>query len=232
MRRRYKMTREMKKNLPYDKVVEKTPFHDLDTEASVYWFGFYCSAGRSSYGTITFKHRSKRHLEKLTKFIKASDRRIIPKIKQEPDKEKDSCYFEYSIQSLKLTNDLKGTYAIPPRKIPQELMSHFIRGFIDGHTNFSKEINEKYYYKRFKKLLNASTDMELIDAIYKDAHIYYKRKKYWFDLKRRFAAERLKRLKRAKSAKAIEELTPPDNLYPDYVPTLTPREVSETLAAI
>ena len=232
MSKRYKMTRKMKQDLPYDKVVEETPFHNLDTETSVYWFGFFCSAGSSWRGTITFRHRSKHQLEKLAKFIKAADRRIIPKVKLELDKEKDSVYYEYSVQSLKLANDLKGSRAIPPRSISPELVHHFVRGFLDGYSNFGKEVKEKYYYRRFKSILNVSSDIELVDAIYKDAHIFYNRKRYWFELERRFAVERLERLKRAKSAKAIEEITPPDEIFPDYVPTLTPREVSETLAAI
>lgn len=129
--------------------VDETYFESIDTINKAYWLGFifadgcvmkkHDSKGNEKGGVleIALKQDDEYHLINFLKDIK-SDERIERRTITLGDKKHESC--RVKINSVKIVNDLislgcvpnKSLILEPPKKVPEELVSHFVRGYFDG----------------------------------------------------------------------------------------------------
>lgn len=135
-------------------------FEKIDTEEKAYWLGFIASDGHVNnekgrkFLKICSSTKDSYHLEKLVKMIGGTQKVVFRFDK----KSKDQTIAELSIYSMKISQDLfnKGmtrrkTYSLNWEAvtscIPNNLMSHFIRGFFDGDgcIHYNKVLNNKSF---------------------------------------------------------------------------------------
>lgn len=124
-------------------------FENIDNEKKAYWLGFMFADGyiinrENKYGQdafgITLAEDSLDILEKFKKDIEASN----PINWDNSKKGQRQC--KINLTSQKTVNDLidKGCYKQkslilePPKKVPENLIHHFIRGFFDGDGSIIK----------------------------------------------------------------------------------------------
>lgn len=110
-------------------------FECIDNEEKAYWLGFLYADGWVSTKIdkfcLSLSVKDREHLIKYRNFIC-------------PDRELDECPKQNSarliVSSKKITKDLvnlgcipqKTLNLLPPTKVPNELLRHFIRGYFDG----------------------------------------------------------------------------------------------------
>ena len=133
-------------------------FENIDTEHKAYWLGFIFADGHITnhdkrYGQDQFGiSQNEQDIEILYKF-KQDIEATNPIHKYNSDAHpigKALCRIQ--LVSQKTVNDLidKGCYKQkslilqPPKKVPQELMPHFIRGYFDGDGSITKTKNLHY----------------------------------------------------------------------------------------
>lgn len=113
-------------------------FFSKQTEESCYWAGFIAADGCIYENSliINLQSRDILHLEKLKKILNSN--KIIKCKKRKKDK---FWYVSFKIGSKELANDLLNNFNITPKKslileppnlINNELIRHFIRGYLDG----------------------------------------------------------------------------------------------------
>lgn len=124
-------------------------FEDIDNEKKAYWLGFMFADGyiinkENRYGQdafgITLAEDSLDTLEKFKKDIEASN----PINWDNSKKGQRQC--KINLTSQKTVNDLidkgcfkqKSLILEPPKKVPENLIPHFIRGFFDGDGSIIK----------------------------------------------------------------------------------------------
>lgn len=124
-------------------------FETIDTEEKAYWLGFMYSDGyivasheygEDSFG-LTLAMDSIDSIEKFKKSLKATN-----PIRYDNSPQKGQKLAKLVCTSQKTVDDLidKGVYKQkslilkPPKKVPQELLRHFIRGFFDGDGTITK----------------------------------------------------------------------------------------------
>lgn len=124
-------------------------FEDIDNEKKAYWLGFMFADGyiinnENRYGQdafgITLAEDSLDTLEKFKKDIEASN----PINWDNSKKGQRQC--KMNLTSQKTVNDLidkgcfkqKSLILEPPKKVPENLIPHFIRGFFDGDGSIIK----------------------------------------------------------------------------------------------
>lgn len=108
-------------------------FETINTKEKAYWLGFFSADGYVNQSTRSIEFCLKDE-EVVTLFKKALK-----------SKHKISCkngkYYKLSIKDKKMSQDLLSlnldnnktyNYSIPIDKIPEKLMSHFLRGYFDG----------------------------------------------------------------------------------------------------
>lgn len=115
------------------KYCDSNYFEEIDTKEKAYWLGFFSADG--------YVNQSKRVIEFCLK-----DKEAIVSFKEALKSQhkiscKDEKYYRISINDKKMSEDLLSlnldnnktyNYSIPANKIPQKLMSHFLRGYFDG----------------------------------------------------------------------------------------------------
>ena len=115
------------------KYCDSNYFEEINTKEKAYWLGFFSADG--------YVNQSKRVIEFCLK-----DKEAIASFKEALKSQhkiscKDGKYYRISINDKKMSEDLLSlnldnnktyNYSIPINKIPQKLMSHFLRGYFDG----------------------------------------------------------------------------------------------------
>lgn len=122
-------------------------FEIIDTEDKAYWLGFIYADGcitKNKYNRQIFEIKLKisdiNHLYKLKSALQSSHKIISARSNSKYSNNSECCGLH--INSIKLTNDLynlgvlynKSKILKPPTilQVPQNLISHFIRGYFDG----------------------------------------------------------------------------------------------------
>lgn len=115
------------------KYCDSNYFEKINTKEKAYWLGFFSADG--------YVNQSTRSIE----FCLKDEEAIILFKKAIKSKHKISCrnekYYRISIKDKKMSQDLLSlnldnnktyNYSIPIDKIPEKLVSHFLRGYFDG----------------------------------------------------------------------------------------------------
>lgn len=154
--------------------VDENYFDVIDTEEKAYWLGFIMADGcmfKRKTGNYQFCIRLQRqdhnHLEKFKKAISFDG-----EIKNDESKRNNTvCYYsEIKIYNNKFCRNLIKHGIVPrksgkeylPKEIPQSLIKHFFRGFIDGDGSISGSL------KRGKQAFFSicSSSKEIIDSFF------------------------------------------------------------------
>ncbi len=108
-------------------------FHVIDTEEKAYWLGFLSADGsiHDNILELTLKEGDKEHVEKFARFISPT---------AEVKYRASTKSYRVSICSTKICNDLIALGVTPKKsltlqfckQVPEHLMHHYIRGYIDG----------------------------------------------------------------------------------------------------
>lgn len=131
-------------------------FENIDTEDKAYWLGFIFADGHitnndNRYGQdqfgISCAEKDKEILSKFLVSIEANNPILIYKRKN--NEGQPLCRVQ--LTSQKTVNDLidkgcfkqKSLILKPPKKVPETLIRHFIRGFFDGDGSIIKTYNKK-----------------------------------------------------------------------------------------
>lgn len=128
----------------YDYSIADNIFETIDTEDKAYWLGFLYADGyvdnNKNVISLSLKESDKYHIEKFRHFCGLDDKKLHTKTKNINGDIKTS--YEFSFSSKKAVEDLSRcgcfnckTFEInfPSYDIvPQKLIYHFIRGYIDG----------------------------------------------------------------------------------------------------
>lgn len=202
----------------YDYSYAESVFENIDSEEKAYWLGFLYADGYISQGikneiSLSLKEEDREHLEKFRAFLKLENKKITLKKKEMNNK----IYYSYRfcLSNQKIRNDLILLGCLPRKtfklsfpnsnQVPDYLVRHFIRGYIDGDgcitnhitSKISLEIlgteqflkgylekidikNKKIYsfnHSAIKRIvLSGKNAIYVLDDIYKDAHIFMRRK--------------------------------------------------------
>lgn len=125
-------------------------FENIDTEEKAYWLGFMFADGyivnhENRYGEdsfgLTLAEDSLDSIEKFKKSLHATN-----PILYDNSKSIGQSLAKIVLTSQKTVNDLidkgcvkqKSLVLQPPKKVPEKLLSHFIRGFFDGDGSLTK----------------------------------------------------------------------------------------------
>ncbi len=139
--------------------LDKNYFDTVDTQDKAYWFGFI-----EANGTVIYKHTKKTRQYYLAIGLQNSDRYLIEQFKEDikydgplrlvprqKEQYQDIClikiankYLAEALIKLKCLPNKSLTLKFPTN-IPNELMSHFIRGYFDGDgcVSLNKETRTK-----------------------------------------------------------------------------------------
>lgn len=132
-------------------------FENIDSEHKAYWLGFLFADGyivdhSNCYGEDSFglslAEEDKQILELLKKDLQATN----PILTYERKGTKGQPLSRIILTSQKTVDDLidkgcikkKSLFLAPPKKVPEELIPHFIRGFFDGDGSITKTKNNRY----------------------------------------------------------------------------------------
>lgn len=137
-------------------------FESIDTPDKAYWLGFLYADGGINSGKrwsvrINLQDRDKDHLKKFLDAVEDYDTQIKETVKKTEKKNYKGVYI--SLGDKKMVLDLINKGCTPKKsftatfpnedQVPDELISHFVRGYFDGdgcitHSNH-KNSNLKYY---------------------------------------------------------------------------------------
>lgn len=124
--------------------VDEHIFDIIDTEKKAYWLGFMyadgCIYSKEYRLELSLQGLDKEHLEKFAKFLKATKPNIVKVYKNYKHGKYDRC--RVSIRSKQLWESLNSKGCVPNKSlilkfpsseiVPNKLIKHFIRGYIDG----------------------------------------------------------------------------------------------------
>lgn len=122
------------------------------TDDSCYWAGFLAADGWISKNVlgVSLGIVDKEHLEKFILFLNGNNK-IMEACKKSFNKMSEFC--SVNISSKQIVNDLKNNFNFvnkksliykPPTNLPENMMRHFIRGYIDGDGSIGwHKSNEK-----------------------------------------------------------------------------------------
>jgi len=110
------------------------------TELSCYWAGFLAADGCVSKYNVSLELSmvDKAHLEKIVSFIKGNTK-LMSRKKICFGKEREFCSIQINSKQIRL--DLEKNFNVvsnksltyePPAQIPERLIRHFVRGYVDG----------------------------------------------------------------------------------------------------
>lgn len=139
----------------------KNIFYTIDTEEKAYWLGFlYADGYVSKYNQVevALSLKDEEHLIKLKNFVNTNTNII---------KDNYRCRLLFcskelvkDLERLGCTNNKSLTLQFPTEKqVPQELLRHFIRGYVDGdgclcYTNKTKQFSITSTKAFFEGMLN------------------------------------------------------------------------------
>lgn len=163
-----KMRSNQEKNRKYS--CNSDFFESIDTEEKAYWLGFLFADGFITSPQnnnnvkrvgLSLKESDCNHLEKFNKAI--SSNAIIRHYTVTTGYKIDTKYCRVIITDNKMAEDLishgcvehKSNILNPPIGVPEYLIKHFIRGFMDGNGSISIS---KYKYGFIYKIRFTSTD--------------------------------------------------------------------------
>lgn len=149
-------------------------FEVIDTEEKAYWLGFmfadgYISNMQNRYGQdlfgLSLSQTDEEMLHKFKKSIEATN-----PILTYPRKDNNShpmCRIQMTSQ--KTVDDLidkgcvkqKSLILKPPKKVPEKLINHFIRGFFDGDGSITKTYNKTY--NKYIYGINITSTLEMCE---------------------------------------------------------------------
>jgi intein-encoded DNA endonuclease-like protein len=166
-------------------------FESIDNEYKAYWLGFIAADGyintRGNTTGITLNIKDINHLQKLLNHLDANSTKIHLRTgrfnKENPITNK--CYI--NLYSTKMNKDLrnlgitttKSNTLKPLSGIPDNLISHFIRGYFDGDGCVFETINQKKYYdagftfvgtKEFLEYINSKLPVKVTNLV-KDSRV-------------------------------------------------------------
>lgn len=150
-------------------------FEKIDTEEKAYWLGFMFADGyilnnENNYGQDCFgmalAKDSLDSLEKFKKSLKATN-----PITWDTSKKVGQPQGRLLLRSQKTVNDLidkgcvkqKSLILEPPKKVPDNLIRHFIRGFFDGDGSIGKRYDSKRSYCSY--LINITSTYDMVKWI-------------------------------------------------------------------
>ena len=120
-------------------------FETINTKEKAYWLGFFSADG--------YVNQDTRNIE----FCLKDEEAVMLFKKALKSKHKISCkngkYYRISIKDKKMSQDLLSlnldnnktyNYSIPINKIPEKLMSHFLRGYFDGDAYIGISSQNKF----------------------------------------------------------------------------------------
>ena len=122
--------------MPHKKKINEDIFERIDTEEKAYWLGFLYADGAISSGKrndieLSLLLSDKEHLQKFKDFIEFGGKLIV-----------DDYRCRVSFKNKKMKQDLIKLGCTPKKslslnfpteeQVPKELISHFIRGYLDG----------------------------------------------------------------------------------------------------
>ena len=157
-------------------------FENIDNEHKAYWLGFMFADGyivdySSTYGEDSFgvklHQKDQEHLKKFKKDLKATNP-ILDTSEKTP-----SC--RLLCTSQKTVNDLidkgcikqKSLLLEPPKKVPDKLLFHFIRGYFDGDGSLSFYTSKNDYKNYQIKILSTEEFCKWLLDIFQMGNIYY-----------------------------------------------------------
>ncbi len=145
-------------------------FQNIDTPEKAYWLGFIAADGcvvDNDYHyrvKIALQRGDKDHLEKFRKAIHGNMpiRDAVSKYKVNGEyRETPECTI--IIHSKSMVKDLERlniipnkTYSLQFARLPEKLMSHYLRGFVDGDGNF--------YYRYRELRTSSSVEISIVGA--------------------------------------------------------------------
>lgn len=200
----------------YDYSTADHIFDVIDTEEKAYWLGFlyadgYVSGAKNTIA-LALKEEDLKAIEKFRKFVGLENKPITTKIRHLSTGDKYSYQFSFDSKATKdrlaelgCINRKTAILKFPTEdQVPKKLLSHFIRGYIDGdgciYTNKNKitveilgteeflielkkwiNLGQSKIYKThspivMKTLHSGKYALELLERIYKDSTIYLDRK--------------------------------------------------------
>lgn len=147
-------------------------FKQIDTEEKAYWLGFIYADGYISNNNlgITLSEIDKDHLYKFSESIKST----YPINTYKYSGYKDVYGSRVVIKSDMLISDLihngvfynKSLILLPPKNIPDNLLMHFIRGYMDGDGSIS--VSKTKYGDSYKLRFEGTKEMlDWIQLIFK-----------------------------------------------------------------
>lgn len=135
-------------------------FNEIDTPQKAYWLGFMYTDGYVTTNNRWGITLGIKDIDHLVKFTKAFDSNINIKTRKRASKFEDTLGKEYEECSFLINNSnmhknliAKGVISnktksmvFPPKEIiPEEFLSHFIRGLFDGDGSYSLSVSHPKY---------------------------------------------------------------------------------------
>lgn len=165
-------------NYQNESCIDESVFEKIDTEEKAYWLGFLYADGYVAKDrftvSISLKEEDRNHLYKFKKFLNAPNKIGFKKVclyNKNTDEVKEYPTATFSINRKKIHEDLIDKGCIPQKTfklkfpseetLPQNLIRHFVRGFVDGDGYIGIDIqSEKACYPRLN-ITCASADFLL-----------------------------------------------------------------------
>lgn len=122
--------------------VDETVFDIIDSEEKAYWLGFMyadgCIYNKEYRMELSLQGSDVKHLQKFSKFLKSTKPDLVKIYHNYKQGNYDRC--RISVRSKHLWESLNNKGCVPnksliltfPNNIPNDLIKHFIRGYIDG----------------------------------------------------------------------------------------------------
>lgn len=126
-------------------------FDRIDSEEKAYWLGFVVAEGNVSYYTLGIELGAVDR-DHLKKFASAVGYEYFDDYREEKDSYRVRLNSKYLVEKL-LTwgvGEKKSDKIMVP-SIPEDLLRHFFRGFVDGDGSFTKRYNKKASARIVKK---------------------------------------------------------------------------------
>lgn len=155
-------------------------FEKIDTPTKAYWLGFLYADGyvntKNNIIRINLKRTDEEHLRKFLKAIEASNTKVKYATKMDGDAVYEGCYV--TICDKQLAADLEQLGCVQKKslkltfpseqQVPQELLSHFIRGYFDGDGSIWYKVHPISHLKYFN--LNMLGTFDFLSGIQKFLH--------------------------------------------------------------
>ena len=148
-------------------------FENIDTEEKAYWLGFIYADGYIQLRKdgadrlgITLSAEDITHLEKFKKDIKATN---PIRTYHGSGYNSTGSYSKIELVSQKTVNDIKNKGVVESKtyilkfpdnnQVPEHLLRHFVRGYLDGDGCISKTTRKKYDYATFSIGFTGTADV-------------------------------------------------------------------------